>query len=346
MKRIAFCALALFSGFVVTSAQAQGVKWHPGHYVMFAAGDSQAQHMRNIDEVAREPSLQGVQIRIWWHQLEKSKGVYDFSSIDAYLSKLKSLSTPKRLVIRIMDRKFNTTSPSGIVPSYLTTESVYKGGVVKSSTGYVARLWEAPVMDRLIALYKAMGSRYDADPYFEGIATTESTLALPKTSLPSGYSHAALGTQWERLANSVRPSMPRSNLFVFTNWLGNDSLMGTLIQELSQVPVAIGGPNVIPNDPTQAQRVWTGQFGADYRGLLAIGASVEHGELGGNLGNFTPKQINDYAYNTLRVNHIFWIRNTWSGSSAQRWATGILPFLRTNPPIRTTCPSAYGICVK
>jgi hypothetical protein len=78
--------------------------------------------------------------------------------------------------------------------------------------------------------------------------------------------------------------------------------------------------------------------------MLALGSSVEAGELGGNLGDFTPKQISDFAYNTLHLSHIFWVRNTWSGDSSQRWYTGILPFLRTNPPIRTACPVSYGIC--
>ncbi len=341
IKKIILFALAIVGWMSVAAANAQGMKWHPGHYVMFAMGDSQTQHLANMNEIANDTTIQGVQIRILWNTLEKSKGVYDFSSIDAYLKKLKSLPVPKRLVVRIHDRKFNTTSTSGIVPTYLLTESIYNGGLTKTSTGYAARLWEQPVMDRLIALYKAIGARYDSDPYFEGIASSETTLSLINNNWPAGYSHKALMTQYKRLVSSVRPAMPRSNLFLYTNWMGNDNLMAELIQSLVEPRAAAGGANVTPNKPTQGQRVWTGQLGADYRGILALSSSVETGEL----GNFTPKQINDYAYNTLRVNHLFWVRNTYSGSADKRWSTGILPFLRTNPPIRTTCPSSIAICL-
>lgn len=340
-KTIILFALAIVGWMSVGTANAQGMKWHPGHYVMFPTGDSQTRNLASIDEIANDTVIRGVQVRILWSTLEKSKGVYDFSSIDAYLKRLKSLPVPKRLVVRIEDRKFGTTSTSGIVPAYLLTESIYKGGLTRTKNGYAARLWEQPVMDRLIALYKAIGARYDSDPYFEGIASEETTLGLIANNWPAGYTHQALMTQYKRLVSSVRPAMPQSNLFLYTNWMGNDGLMAELIQSLIAPRAAAGGSNVTPNKPTQGQRVWTGQLGADYRGILALSSSVETGEL----GSFTPKQINDYAYNTLRVNHLFWVRNTWSGSADKRWSTGILPFLRTNPPIRTTCPSSIAICL-
>ena len=336
IKTITLFALAIVGWMAVGTANAQGMKWHPGHYVMFAMGDSQAQHLANMNEIANDTVIQGVQIRILWSTLEKSKGVYDFSSIDAYLKKLKSLPVPKRLVVRIQDRKFGTTSTSGIVPSYLLTESIYNGGLTRTKTGYAARLWEQPVMDRLIALYKAIGARYDSDPYFEGIASSETTLSLIDNQWPAGYTHQALMTQFKRLVSSVRPAMPQSNLFLYTNWMGNDNLMAELIQSLIEPRAAAGGANVTPNKPTQGQRVWTGQLGADYRGILALSSSVEQVEL----GNFTPKQINDYAYNTLRLNHLFWVRNTWSGSADRRWSTGILPFLDPIRPFARTARAA------
>jgi hypothetical protein len=78
----------------------------------------------HIDEIAREPVIKGVQVRIWWHELERSKGSYNFSKVDAYLKKVKSLPVPKRLVVRIMDRENNTTSRNGIVPSYLLSDPI------------------------------------------------------------------------------------------------------------------------------------------------------------------------------------------------------------------------------
>jgi hypothetical protein len=209
----------------------------------------------------------------------------------------------------------------------------------------VARLWEQPMMDRLIALYRALGSRYDSSPYVEGFATPESTLSLGATAcLPKGFSAGALVTQYERFANMARGTMPNTSVFFYANYIGSDSLMSTLIQSMVEPDTAVSGVNVMPDNITQAQKVWTGRMGADYRGLLALGNSVEALELVGTHGTYTPQQLYTFAHNTLGVNYMFWIRNTWSGGAAQRWSTGILPFLRTNPPLSTKCPVSYGIC--
>jgi hypothetical protein len=326
--------------FLAASAAAQGIKWHPGHYVLFGAGDSEAQVLRNIDAIGNEPSIRGVQVRLRWCDLEPSKGVYDFSKIDTYLARLRAQPTRKQLVVRIIDRAFNTTSSDGIVPDYLRS-TAYNGGIVQSKTGYVARLWEPTVMNRLIALHSAIGRRYDGDIRFEGLASEETTLSL-NTPFPAGYSHEALAAQYARFVTSVRSAMPSSNLFLFTNWIGSPTVMDGLLQALVVPRVAAGGPDIFPGEKTLGQQVWTGDYGADYRWLLALSSAVETEEL----RDHTPQEINDWAYSVLRLHHIFWVRNTWAGDASRRWDTGILPFLRTNPPIRTRCPDSYGICVR
>jgi hypothetical protein len=200
-------------------------------------------------------------------------------------------------------------------------------------------------MDRLIDLYRRIGWRYDGNPDFEGIHTEETTLSLG-SPFPSGYSWEKLENQYTRLLKRARLAMPRTNIFMGANWLGSTNLMQDFIQFLPDHRISAGSSNIIPNRINHGQRVWTGEFGADYRGYLAISNSIEAGELGGSSGDFTPAQINDYAYDKLHANYLFWVRNTWSGDSSQRWNTGILPFLRTGPRIRTACPTNYGICVQ
>ncbi len=304
-----------------------------------------SQHVKEIDEIGNEHYIKGVMIRIWWSDLETAWGTYDFSAINTYLATLKKQPTQKRLVVRIMDRKFNTTSDSGIVPNYLRTNALFEGGLVRTNTGYAARLWVPPVMSRLIALYKAIGWRFDSDPYFEGLFTEETPLGALSWDAPD-YSNEALTDQYVRFVGAVKPALPTTNLFLNANWIGSSSLMSTLIQSLVEPRVGVGGSNTMPDKKTLGQRVVTGEFGADYRWELAIASGVETGELGGNLGNYTPKEIAEWAYNTLHVHYMFWTRNTWSGSAAQRWDTGILPYLRTNPPIRTGCPNSYGSCAR
>lgn len=326
--------LLMFAG----TANAQ-VKWHPGHYMMIGAGASKSEVLKNINEVGNVKPIAGIAVRVYWRDLEKSKGVYNFALIDEYLARLKAQPTPKRLVIRVEDRKFSNNK-NGILPDYMLT-STYNGGLVKTKTGYAARLWEKPVMDRMIALFRAIGARYDGNPHFEGIMMTESTLGLDSNNFPKGYSHAALAAQYQRLGLEAKSAMPRSNLILNTNWIGSDSLMQNIMQTLMKAPAGAGGTNLAPNTYSQAQKVFAGKTGSDYRGKLPLSSVVETRDL--QLAS--PKAINDFAYNQLRLNHIFWMRNTWSGGAAD-WHSKVLPFLKTNPPIRTNCPTAYGSCVK
>jgi hypothetical protein len=344
MKKSVIAALAIAALSVASSAHSQAIKWHPGHYALLNGGETIATHLKRIDQIGRETSIEGVMVRMYWAGLETSKGVYDFSKIDIYLQKLRAQPTPKRLFLIIMERRYAPTA-TGIVPSYLTNEPGYRGGLVATRVGYAARLWEQPVMDRLIMVYRVIGARYDADPNFEGITTGETTLSLA-SPYPSGYSVDALATQWQRLATNVRPSMPHTNLFVLANWLGSAAQTGRLIQSFMRTRVGVGAPDVIPSSLSTGQQVWTGVYGADYRGWLAIANAIDTPELGGDKGSWTPAQLHAFAYDKLGTNYLFWAWNTWEGDASQQWSTGILPFLRTNPPVHTNCPYVYGSCMR
>jgi hypothetical protein len=163
-------------------------------------------------------------------------------------------------------------------------------------------------------------------------------------TIPPGYSSEAMGAQWQRLVRYVKPTMKNSNLFVLANWIGKPTVMEKLVAEIYRRQGAASGPNIIPDALTLAQAVYTGEYGVDYRGILALSAGVETDVLGGNRGSYTPQQIGDFGYNTLRLNHVFWVRNTWQGDSTQQWSTGILPYLKTDPPVVTACPTRYAAC--
>ena len=76
-----------------------------------------------------------------------------------------------------MDRTWGGTSASGKIPDYLLSDPAYNGGIyVKpNNKGVIARIWEKPVMDRLIALHKALAARFDKEPYVEGIVLAETS---------------------------------------------------------------------------------------------------------------------------------------------------------------------------
>ena len=91
------------------------MKWHPGHYMMIRSRHRDpAKELPYIDALANEPTVKGALVTWKWMDLEKSKGVYDFSSIDTYLNRLKGLATPKRLIIHVYERAWSSTTAETI----------------------------------------------------------------------------------------------------------------------------------------------------------------------------------------------------------------------------------------
>jgi hypothetical protein len=288
-------------------------------------------------------------LRDWeWRDIEPSKGVYDFSEIDNYLKAVKSLPTNKRFIIRVENRIF-VTHQGNAVPDYMLKDPTYHGGQVPMANGVVARLWEAPVMDRLIALHQALAARYDAEPLVEGLSTSETAIGFSSEyPAPSTFSTGALLEQLERLIAASRSAWSHSNVFADTNYLGHDAQMEAFIVYCLSQQAVIGGPDVVPDRALQSDQIMRGELGAamDYRGAVAIKAEVQASELGLHW-NFMPSALYAQAYTINRSNYILWDRNDYYGDANQKWTTGILPFIRSvNGQTVTSCPTSFhGRCI-
>jgi hypothetical protein len=320
------------------------IKWHPGHY-MLVFPDAPQSH---LDDLRNEPNVQGVQVRYRWVNLERQKGVYDFSRIESDLRYLSSMPTPKRLILQILDRKFDTNDPRGIVPEYLLTDPEYNGGVARTKNGYTARLWNKNVMDRLIALNKALAKRFDEEPYFEGITSAETTPGFGSQSWPEDYSRAALAAQLKRMMAAARGSWQKTNVFIYTNYLV-DELPG-LIAYAHETGCGVGGPDVTPKAPSAGARIIMGiDGGRSYIGKTPVAFAIQSGELCGKEGCNRPSDLYKFAVNDLGVNYLFWLRfGTAKDTAADKysWRDGMLPVIRANGGrINAACPANYrGAC--
>jgi hypothetical protein len=332
------------------------IKWHPGHYMQLRSRHrNPAVELPHIEAIGNEDVIEGVLVAWLWRAVEKSKGVYDFSSIDAYLAKLKSLPKPKRLIIRIEERGFSSPTVTS-VPDYLKTDPIYNGGEVPMGNGVVARIWEPAVMDRLIALDAALAARYDADPYVEGISTSETAIGFNSTyPAPVSYTPTALLTQFKRHVTAARAKWKRSQVFLSTNYLGTDAQMEDLIKHAMNNHTNVGGPDVFSREwvlsrkrALQSDEIVRGERGSgtNYRGLMAIKSEIQATELGGYIATFTPAQLYDVAYNIMHANYILWDRNDYTGGYEQQWDTGILPYIRkVGGKVYTQCPTSFqGRC--
>ena len=323
-----------------------GVKWHPGHYMLVFEGDSVDVVLKSrIPEICREPALQGLQYRIRWHELETSKNVYSFREVDDIYAALKACN--KRLVLQVLAVDFSSTDGTGIVPDYMLNNPEYNGGVVQTTAGYKAKLWESAVMDRLVAVYDALGRRYDAMPNFEGVIVAETAFG----GLPEGYTATAWIEQLKRAIPTIVSAWPKTNVIVFNNFIqaSTTEQFVDFVSFLHSSRVSIGGPDVLPppHAGSKGERIYRGEIdGLDRRGKMPAAFAVQTPELGGKEGSFTPQQLYDMCVKTNQCGHIFWIRNNYMGGAAQQWDTGILPFIRQNPRTVDSCPSRYTSCIR
>jgi hypothetical protein len=331
------------------TGQGQGsIKWHPGHYMLVFRGESHATIMtQRIPEICKESALQGLQVRMDWGKLENGKGNYDFSRVDEMYDALESCG--KRLIMQIQVANFNSTDATGLVPGYLLVDPEYKGGVAKTRSGFIARLWEESVMTRLVALGTALGARYDNKPNFEGIVLAET--ATGQVADGYGFTGTAYVGQLERGIASMLAAWPTTNLIVFNNYIQgvSDAQLIDFVQFLRSNRSTMGGPDTLPppHSSTKGESIYRGVLGGvDMRRLMPAMFAVQTPELGGKEGTFSPKELYDHCVGTNRCSHMFWIRNMTNGGVEQHWDTGILPFLRLNPRTDETCPANYAGCVR
>ena len=262
-----FCMLSVMAfAHGVPSAASNSIKWHPGHYMWLDPNhSSDAIRFAAIDGIGNETNVQGIQLIVKWALLEgPTKGDYSkgFAFIDSHLVKLGSVGTPKRLILQVADRAFGSGIPSpasaaSTLPSYLFT-SEYNGGYVTPDSGQTwsgslvlaARVWEQPVMDRLIALSQAYAARYDQHPLFEMFGMSETALGV----VGNGNSASSYSTQIKRWYAASKAAWVHTQLRQNANYLGSDAQMSDLINTTSLGGgVAVGGPD--PEFPLPAANI-------------------------------------------------------------------------------------------
>jgi hypothetical protein len=327
------------------------IKWHPGHYVWLDRSDisnptTQAKQLAQIDALARESTIRGVQLLVFWSDLEGDQGDYSqgFAILDKYVAELSRYG--KRLMLGVWPGIFGS-SCAGLKcdltrfwPTYIVNGSSYGISELDNSKGVYARVWQQATMDRYIGLYQALGNRYDSNPNVEMVVAGETAVDIK--SGVDDFSTASYEAQLKRFYVAARAAWPHTQVRLAANYLTPDSLMEDLYAQCARLNCAIGGPDVIPGRTIQANQIFSGTIGGiDYRGVLPWIAEIQSPELGGNHGTFTAQQLYTDAM-SMQASYYVWYQNGYLGGPAQRWNTGILPFIRSiNGQTNTTCPSSF-----
>ncbi|WP_157270025.1 glycoside hydrolase [Azohydromonas aeria] len=289
------------------------VKWHPGHYIAVGAGAGDYLKTQTFKEAAALPNVRGVMTRYTWRMLETAPGVYDFSRIDADLARAKAAN--RQLFITLSTKTF--TAGDRALPDYLHT-ATYQGGVFRiaidgkdtvgteATTGENIALWVPGVRDRLIALTRALGRRYNADNNFEGVAFNETALGNAVVPL-TDTQKTTFFTNLAQVGAATRQAFPNTVVMQFFNF--PRPYMPSLVSSLVSKGVALGGPDTFLNDGPLEISAYP--FYESHAGKVPMGPSVQ----GENYvttyqgGPYAPPAVTDlYAFGRgrLKANYMFW----------------------------------------
>jgi hypothetical protein len=193
-------------------------------------------------------------------------------------------------------------------------------------------------------MYRAYGARYNQHPLVEMVAGPETATGVPDGY---GYYYVPYLVQLKRWLVNVKSAWPNTQVRLQANYMGNKTQMLELVTFAKDI-ASIGGPDPELPLPDITKHVWSNRVfrgldsGTDLRGIVPWVGEVQQQGLGGNNYTETPAEIFDYQYNTMRANYMIWIRNTWSGGDAQKWSTGIYPYIRSiGGRIHSACPRDY-----
>ncbi|NQT24977.1 hypothetical protein HQ585_06465 [candidate division KSB1 bacterium] len=208
-------------------------KYNPGHYVAL----SPYEQMKDI-KYLNEPSVQGVNKRYLWRHLEPEKNVYDFSQIEKDLDFLSARD--KQLVVFLIDVSFGE---KGAMPEYLSDYEYYS-----KEAGYCPIRWDPYVVERFVALGKAIGEQFDTHPNFEGIAIQESSLNVTKEGFEiHKYTDEKYRDALIKILIGLHNGIPNSNVFWYSNFLGDgNEYLRQIADTIIYYGIFMGGPDILP----------------------------------------------------------------------------------------------------
>ncbi|MFO1468540.1 MAG: hypothetical protein U1F35_19205 [Steroidobacteraceae bacterium] len=274
-------------------------KFHPGHYVTF--GNAKGE---NVFSDALAPGVAGIEMRYRWAELEPREGQYDLSLVARDLDLVRR--SDRQLVVLIEDKTFKDEMPT---PAYLA-----KYTLPNRNRGYSALRWDPYVNGRLEKLVEQIGAQFDCDPHFEGVAFQETAPGLEDSDLDAhGYSAEAYRDALIDLLRSASASVPRSRVFWYMNFLPRgQQYIGDVAEAVLGRGVVMGGPDILPDNPVLAQKVYP--FYEKFRGRMPLFNSMQHNsyrhrhrDSGGRRGDYwSMEDLYGFARDRLHVDYVFW----------------------------------------
>ena len=323
-------------------------KWNPGHYMQVTRAPNDVLYTTNrfswYDQIASETAIEGVSVPFLWSQLEgATRGDYaaGIALVQAEINKLKSLSVPKRFIMYIVDtgmKNHGTSYAYNSFPLY-----IQNGGFLNETNFVVQhKRWNATSMGYYIDMLQAYATAFDDEPYFEAIVPIRETApGWGGSAHPADYSNASYIAQINRMLLSASEMFVKTNVLHTASYLVSTGETSAHLAYMRSLGVGFSTADVNTSGAIWGDRAVVGTLGGvDYRGVIPVAAAVESTSFG-IWWDISAQEVFNYVNGTLNVSHMRWDRNVAIGTDSQKWATAILPIIRSQPLTHMSCPSEY-----
>lgn len=384
MKKLGFMAGAMFlmPAFAMAAScpikpeERVNVKWYPGHYQFIAGKNVDTQLNNFLGNFKSVPAMKGIQKEYFWSDLEPTKGVYDFSKIDADIAKLAAFN--KKLAITIK-YKYQKGPGDSSLPNYiLNLPKVTVGGIAnvppyfeqgkpgdgEGNVGQHANLGHPGTQAALKKLLNALAEKYDGNKNFASLTFLETSLGADTSAaihdlfldgVMKAEAHA--GCVFEHTPIFQNLNFPRNKLPEFT-------------ANMKKYGIGLGGPDVFwgsfdkvePDGRILNGLAFRGKPGYPYPGVywyypdmaktVPIGQQAhyenfkydtreamlpEPGKPHYLSAAISVDKIYDFTVDRLKANYMFW---QVYGSELDVLENRLKS--SAGLPLSTTCPAIYG----
>jgi hypothetical protein len=299
-----------------------GMKFNPGHYLQFGKDAPPSR----LKKAADHPKVTGAVAKVAWKTLEPYEGQYDFSLIDQYLEVLEPKN--KQLAFRIFDRDYNQ-------PDYI----VQRGGTAIQKVGHESRtikMWEPWVMDRHLALLKAIAERYDNHPNFEGVITWESLSGVHERQ-GHGYSCDKFDQQLTRRTREAQSYFKHTIFWSnFTFYCKKEPGIQKMIDIMKQ-----NGGGIAWGDSSPSRVLLGEKVAARNKGAIPV---FPNGDTTYLISSESLEDVYRYQSQQIGATHIAWSTHHYNreGKNPRQgdWMDEVYAVIRNHPEMKNkACPS-------
>jgi hypothetical protein len=287
-----------------------GKRWFPGHY-LYAADDvnhlGMLESRRNL--VKTNANWKGYLNQYWWHSLESTEGVYDFSIITNDL--VKAAADGKGLIVRFMDRSFHGTSRPFPVPSYIT--STYNGTYQTGSIIYT-KLWEPTVNERLLLLLESLFAACEPYAAFQGVQFEESAMSGLDTQ--ASYTNAKFATWLLKMSERMGSAAGSAIFFSNMNWGYSSSATPSRLEIMTEFAtvdrIGTGASDARIAGDRNGDSLSYSWKPYDWAGICPLLSGIEYNTYttDPNRPTRTAKDYLDFGVDTLKLNFMGWMART------------------------------------